>query len=180
MFIWCLIHRTSTYLQINLQFYNFLALRVNYIIFVSFHSNHVYASQLFSVTQHYYWVDLAVTKIYFLSTFSQLGFWIRYVSIQTEISLFLDKLGKRLRSVSHLPLQSYTKGRFFRSVSYTVSCNALFQLPINLWLLGSVADVGDLVKVILASVINYCWFAFYCFDWDLSLCHYSSHWTTFQ
>ena len=39
---------------------------------------------------------------------------------------------------------------------------------------GSVPDVGDLVKVILASVIIYCFdgrFAFCCFDWDLSLCH---------
>ena len=73
-YIWCLIHRTSTYLQINLQLYTFLALRVNYFFFVSFHSNHVYALQLFSVTQHYYQGDLAATKIYFLSTFWQLGF----------------------------------------------------------------------------------------------------------
>ena len=28
----------------------------------------------------------------------------------------------------HLPLLSYTKDRFFRSVSYMVSCNALFLL----------------------------------------------------
>ena len=40
------------------------------------------------------------------------------ISIQTEISVFLGKLSKRLRSVFHLLLLSYTKGRFFRSVSF--------------------------------------------------------------
>ena len=30
----------------------------------------------------------------------------------------------------HLPLLAYTKGRFFRSVSDMVSCNALFLLPV--------------------------------------------------
>lgn len=43
---------------------------------------------------------------------------------------FLAKLGKKIRSVSQLSLLFYTKGRFFRSVSYLVSCNALFVLPI--------------------------------------------------
>ena len=38
-------------------------------------------------------------------------------------SFFLDKLDQRLRSVFHLRLLSYTKGRFFRSVSDMVSIN---------------------------------------------------------
>ena len=47
-FIWCLIHRASTTLQINLQFYNFLTLRVNYVL-----CNFI--AVMLSVTQHYYW-----------------------------------------------------------------------------------------------------------------------------
>ena len=53
------------------------------------------------------------------------------------------------------------KGRFFRSVCHMVSCNARFLLPIYITKSqfchgGSVPNVADPVKVIVVSVIIYC------------------------
>ena len=52
------------------------------------------------------------------------------LATQATTSVFPDTPDRRLGSVFHLLLLSYTKGIFFRSVSYMVSCNALFLLPI--------------------------------------------------
>ena len=100
-FIWCLIHSTSTIVQINLQYDNFLTFRVNYVFFLSSKQSCICFAIIFcnsfkkSKSYKYGWWYLCPSSI------KEMFVWTVQVSFALG-SVFQSQAAKNLNEVCHL------------------------------------------------------------------------------